>query len=57
MKFFLFSMEQGLNSRLHAFKEGTVPFEPHLQPVFLWLFGDGVSRTIGLSCLKDDLLI
>jgi hypothetical protein len=37
-----------LNSGLHACKAGTLPLEPHLQSILLWLFWrwGGVSQTI-----------
>jgi hypothetical protein len=36
--FFLCVENFGLNSGLHACKAGTVPLEPHLQSILLWLF-------------------
>jgi hypothetical protein len=38
--------EWGLSSGLLIHKAGVLLLEPHLQSIFLWLFGDGVSRTI-----------
>jgi hypothetical protein len=35
----------------HVCKAGTLPLEPHLQPILLWLFGDQVSGTIFLIWL------
>jgi hypothetical protein len=35
---FFFFMDLGLNSGLCDCKAGTLPLEPHLQSIFLWLF-------------------
>jgi hypothetical protein len=36
--FFFFFVGLGFNSGLHAHKVGTLPLEPHLQSILLWLF-------------------
>jgi hypothetical protein len=38
IRFFFLDETRGLNSGLHTCKAGTLPLEPHLQSMLLWLF-------------------
>jgi hypothetical protein len=38
-----------LNSELHPCKVGTLPLEPYLQSILLWLFWSWVLKTICLG--------
>jgi hypothetical protein len=47
--YLFFWRDWGLNSELHALKEGVLPLEPHLQSILSWLFWRWISWTIWLG--------
>jgi hypothetical protein len=57
--FFFFWWDWGFNSALCTWKVGTLPLEPHLQSLLLWLFGDGGLTNylpgLALNCDLPDL--